>query len=114
MAPYKLRGASAVLSLETAWNKAKFPGIQTEEQMGRNLFVVSRRYPDLYEYLRERFASDSAVEVILDRRIAQRRQSNQAASAERRRADRRRRPEVETELETRSHAIITIPDSIDQ
>ncbi|HEY7519177.1 MAG TPA: hypothetical protein VIE36_12865 [Methylomirabilota bacterium] len=78
--------------------------------MGRNLFVVSRRYPDLYEYLRERFASDTAVEVILDRRIAQRRRAQAPHGVERRRGDRRGRPEVEVELQTRSHAIITIPD----
>lgn len=78
--------------------------------MGRNVFVVSRRYPDLYEYLRERFASDTAVEVILDRRVAQRRRTQAAVHSERRQSDRRRRPEVEIELETRSHAIITIPD----
>ena len=80
--------------------------------MGRNLFVVSRRYPDLYEYLRERFASDTAVEVILDRRVGQRRREQTTHRAERRRSDRRRRPEVEMELQTRSHAIITIPDPI--
>jgi hypothetical protein len=80
--------------------------------MGRNLFVVSRRYPDLYEYLRERFASDVAVEVILDRRIGARRRTHRTHQAERRQADRRRRPEVEMELQTRSHAIITIPDPI--
>ena len=51
------------------------PGSQTEERMARNVFVVSRRHPDLYEYLRERFATDQAVEVILDRRIGQRRGS---------------------------------------
>jgi hypothetical protein len=79
--------------------------------MGRNLFVVSRRHPDLYQYLRERFASDSAVEVILDRRVAQRRQQQATHEPERRRAERRRRPEVELELQTRSHAIITIPDT---
>ena len=81
--------------------------------MRRNLFVVSRRHPDLYEYLRERFASDTAVEVILDRRLAQRRQRQTPYDTERRRADRRRRPEVEMELQTRSHAIITIPDPLD-
>lgn len=79
--------------------------------MGRNLFVVSRRYPDLYEYLRERFASDSAVEVILDRRLSQRRQQQTPCDPDRRHAERRRRPEVEMELQTRSHAIITIPNS---
>jgi hypothetical protein len=86
------------------------PGSQTEERMARNVFVVSRRHPDLYEYLRERFASDQAVEVILDRRIGQRRRARRPPDTERRRADRRSRPEVEAELETRSHAIITISD----
>jgi hypothetical protein len=78
--------------------------------MGRNLFIVSRKHPDLYSYLRERFASDRDVEVILDRRVAQRRQRNVRSEADRRRGERRRRPEVELELQRRSHAIITIPD----
>jgi len=76
--------------------------------MARTLFVVSRRNPDLYQYLRERFASDPAVEVILDRRVAQRRQRRLPVDAERRRADRRQRPEVEAELQSHSHAIISI------
>lgn len=80
--------------------------------MGRTLFVVSRHHPDLYAYLRERFASDANVEVILDRRLRQRRQRSEAAAVERRRTDRRTRPEVEMELQTRSHAIVTIPDLI--
>jgi hypothetical protein len=91
-------------------NSMAVPGVQTEDQMARNLFVVSRRYPDLYEYLRERFASDSAVEVILDRRVGQRRKIQTGFEGERRRGDRRHRPEVEIELQSRSHAIITIPD----
>jgi hypothetical protein len=79
--------------------------------MGRNVFIVSRQHRDLYTYLRERFASDPAVEVILDRRFGQRRQHKAEVGAERRRADRRQRPEVEQELQTRSHAIITIEDT---
>jgi hypothetical protein len=78
--------------------------------MARTVFVVSRRHPDLYDYLRERFASDTAVEVVLDRRLADRRRRQSSYPAERRRGDRRRRPEVEVELQTRSHAIITLPD----
>jgi hypothetical protein len=78
--------------------------------MGRTVFVVSRQHPDLYAYLRERFANDAAVEVILDRRLGQRRQRAEERDVDRRRADRRARPEVELELQTRSHAIITIPE----
>ena len=78
--------------------------------MGRTLFIVSREHPDLYAYLRERFASDRGVEVVLDRRVAQRRRHDAAHQVERRRAERRTRPEVELELQSRSHAILTIPD----
>lgn len=78
--------------------------------MGRTLFIVSRQHPDLYAYLRERFASDTAVEVILDRRLGQRRQRDALSGVDRRLGDRRTRPEVENELKTRSHAIITIPE----
>ena len=78
--------------------------------MGRTLFIVSRQHSDLYAYLRERFASDHGVEVVLDRRVAQRRRRDAAYPVERRRAERRGRPEVELELQTRSHAILTIPD----
>jgi len=78
--------------------------------MGRTLFIVSRHHPDLYAYLRERFASDHSVEVVLDRRSAQRRRREQPYEIDRRQAERRRRPEVELELQIRSHAIITIPE----
>jgi hypothetical protein len=83
-----------------------------EEQMGRTLFIVSRHCRDLYAYLTERFATDSAVEVILDRRLLERRRERAPQDTERRRASRRRRPEIEMELQTRSHAILTLPDLV--
>lgn len=81
--------------------------------MGRTVFIVSRHHRDLYAYLSERFATDSAVEVILDRRLAERRQRAVPPVVERRGGDRRQRPEVEAELLTRSHAIITLPDLVE-
>lgn len=80
--------------------------------MERTLFIVSRRHRDLYTYLRERFATDTAVQVILDRRVQCRRRQPGPQDVERRRDDRRRRPEVEAELQARSHAILTLPDPI--
>ena len=68
----------------------------------RTLFIVARRHHDLYSYLRERFATDAAVEVILDRRT-------QSSTVHFGYANRRQRPEIEAELETRSHAILTLP-----
>jgi hypothetical protein len=70
----------------------------------RTLFIVSRRHLDLYSYLRERFATDPGVEVILDRRVAPT-TGNVGV------ADRRQRRDVEVELTTRSHAILTLPET---
>jgi hypothetical protein len=68
----------------------------------RTLFIVSRHHSDLFSYLRDRFAGDGAVEVILDRRTG-------VAKPDSDRANRRRHPEIEAELATRSHAILTLP-----
>jgi hypothetical protein len=71
----------------------------------RTLFIVSRRHPDLYEYLKERFANDDQVEVILDRRAGA---AARQPGAERGAEERRCHPEVDTELESRSHAVVTV------
>ena len=71
-----------------------------------HLFIVNRLHPDLYEDLRKRFASDTNVKVILDRRLGARRMRTAPAAAERRRAERRARPEVDQKLQTASHTMI--------
>jgi hypothetical protein len=78
--------------------------------MARHLFLVSRREARLYEYLIERFRDDANVEVILDRRQAERRQRASYDGHDRRRSDRRCRFEVDLELRIRSHVILTLPD----
>jgi hypothetical protein len=70
----------------------------------RTLYIVPRQHHELYLYLRERFANDSAVEVILDRRVAKR-----SSVLDDSLPNRRHHPEVEAELQTRSHAILTLP-----
>jgi hypothetical protein len=100
------------VSVRNPWESTAVPGIHTEEQMGRVVFVVSRDHRDLYAYLSERFSTDTAVEVVLDRRVAERRQRDAPHDVDRRRSDRRRRPEVDAELQVRSHAIITLPDVV--
>jgi hypothetical protein len=76
--------------------------------MPRRLIIVSRNHPDLYVYLRDRFAREGDVEVILDRRLVERRQVQVAASSERRRQGRRVRPDVDAQLRVRSHVIVTV------
>ena len=74
--------------------------------MPTHLFIVNRVHPDLYEDLRKRFASDTNVKVILDRRLGARRTRTAPAAAERRRAERRSRPEVDQKLQSASHTMI--------
>src|SRR5262249_56518909 len=69
------------------------------------LFVVARRGPELYGYLRARFADEAGVSVVLDRRVETRRRRMLPAAAERRRAERRARPEIDEQLRTTSLAI---------
>jgi hypothetical protein len=69
---------------------------------------VSRQHPDLYVYLRDRFAAEADVEVILDRRLAERRREQAAVSRERRRQDRRSRADIDMQLRARSHVIVTL------
>jgi hypothetical protein len=74
----------------------------------RYLFIVSRMHPDLFEYLREHFVDAPEVQVILDRRNGQRRQSSMLVMPERRRADRRTRPEIDARLASESHVFLTL------
>jgi len=80
--------------------------------MTRHLFILSRRVPELYSYLKERFAGDEAVEVILDRRYADASDIEPRAGGERGGVDRRCRPDADAELLTRSHTIVTISDAV--
>ncbi|HEV8614520.1 MAG TPA: hypothetical protein VGU22_03415 [Methylomirabilota bacterium] len=77
--------------------------------MARRLVVVSRQHPDLYVYLRDRFAPELDVEVILDRRLAERRRERVPAEIDRRYRGRRQRQDVDLQLRVRSHVIVELP-----
>ncbi len=55
----------------------------------RVTIIVPRTAPALYAYLKERFAEDATVSVIVDRRTRERRQKADTPTAERRRVERR-------------------------
>ncbi|HEU4370954.1 MAG TPA: hypothetical protein VFV05_22260 [Methylomirabilota bacterium] len=77
------------------------------------LFVVSRRQPDLYEYLVQQFGDEPEVTVLLDRRLAERRRTvaPRPSDAERRQADRRRNNDAAYELLTMGYTSVrTAPD----
>ena len=54
-----------------------------------HLVIVARPQVNLYEYLRQKFADDPNVQVVLDRRQAERRSETAATAADHRAADRR-------------------------
>jgi hypothetical protein len=57
--------------------------------MPHRLFIVARGNDRLYEDLRQQFAANPDVEVLIDRRYADRRQSQTSHNPERRSGDRR-------------------------
>jgi len=57
--------------------------------MAHRLFIVARGDDHLYEDLRQQFAANPDVEVLVDRRHAERRRSETSYDPERRRGDRR-------------------------
>lgn len=78
------------------------------------LFVVSRRQPDLYEYLVQQFGDEPDVTVLLDRRFTERRQpvAPRPADDDRRRADRRQNNDAAYELLTMGYtAVRATPDT---
>jgi hypothetical protein len=77
--------------------------------MARRLVVVSRQHPDLYVYLRDRFLAEADVEVILDRRLAERRRERVPTEIELRFRGRRQRQDVDLQLRVRSHVIVDLP-----
>jgi hypothetical protein len=62
--------------------------------MSRLLLIVSRAEPRKYTYLDYMYGSET-VEVIVDRRVSQRRQHTELTTTERRCANRRRRDVTE-------------------
>ena len=65
------------------------PEPETSERLERYLLIVAQDQSDLYEYLARSFVGDGKVEVLLDRRVGERRR--RAPEPERRREERRRR-----------------------
>ena len=84
-------------------------------QLGRSvLIVVPRTRVDLYQSLKRSFADDAKAEVVLDRRFKERRVTNGAHDRERRRADRRKRPDIDAQLKAdRWVTVPVVPPTVD-
>jgi hypothetical protein len=80
--------------------------------MPRFLFIVARQLPAVYEHLRQQFAEEPNVQVILDRRQTDRREPEPATPAgeERPPAERRQNPGVDDQIRTLGYAFVRLPD----
>jgi len=72
-----------------------------------DLFIISRDDPDLFDYLIRHFAGRPDVEVVLDRRVGERRRHDEPPPAERRKTGRRRRS-VDTDLAALGFAVVAL------
>jgi hypothetical protein len=74
----------------------------------RVVIVVARERLDLYTALREALGGLPGLEVLLDRRTADRRARLRATATERRAMDRRLRPEIDAALRARGIAVVRL------
>lgn len=75
----------------------------------RLVFVVSRDRMDLYDKLRQALIQEPDVDLILDRRAADRRRGDSAVDAERRGLQRRERLALDAEVRECGWAVVRIP-----
>ena len=78
--------------------------------MTRHYFIVARDQTGLCEYLIRQFKAEESVEVFLDRRSGRDRRVAEAAgeSVDRRSADRRHQPFVDTQLRSLGYAMFRV------
>ena len=74
------------------------------------LFIVSPRRPDLYEGFKHLLDAERGVEIVIDRRLGPRRRIEMPPplAAERRRLDRRRREQVDEEIEDYGWSVVRV------
>lgn len=80
--------------------------------MARFLYVAARDRRDIYERLKDDFAGQSDVQVLLDRRCRERRTVTLVPTANLRRGDRRRQRELDGELRTTGSFITAAADLV--
>jgi hypothetical protein len=75
--------------------------------MPRYLFIVAKEHPELCAHLEREFMGEDGVEVVLDRRRADRRRGSAAApDGDRRDTDRRSHPPIQQELAALNFALV--------
>jgi class 3 adenylate cyclase/tetratricopeptide (TPR) repeat protein len=100
--------ATAVVLFSDLGMRAWLDRTEPELRALGHLVIVARPNVNLYEYLRQKFADDPNVQVVLDRREGQERRPDGGASVERRAADRRRLA-IDSALRSRGLAVVIPP-----
>lgn len=85
------------------------PEVQPTGRGVRVLIIVARDQPDYLQSLRNYFAGDQDVEVVLDRRLWERRQWIRSYAPNRRGPDRRGQPRIESDPRARQLVIVRPP-----
>ena len=92
-----------------SWTEGPKHREDTNAQVAKQILVVARDRQKLYEYAKRAFSGNATVEVILDRRSAERRRSGDRSGApERRRGDRRLLLEVDNHLRALGWAVVRL------
>jgi hypothetical protein len=76
--------------------------------IARHLLVVARHRRELYEEIKRAFAGHETVQVILDRRVSERRQRKGTSVLNRRRHDRRSRSTIDEQLRTIGWSLVLL------
>ncbi len=74
----------------------------------RLLFIVGRERRLLYDSLQRTFDGDDTVQVVLDRRVGERRQQGSTPRTERRQSERRAQRESDARLHVRGYALVDV------
>ena len=92
-----------------SWTEGPKRREEANGQVAKQILVVARDRQKLYEYAKRAFSGNASVEVILDRRGAERRRSTDRSGApERRRGDRRLMNEIDNHLRALGWAVVRL------
>ena len=79
-----------------------------ELAIAKHLLVVARHRRELYEEIKRAFAGHESVQVILDRRVSQRREKKGQPMLDRRRNERRSRSVIDEQLRTIGWSLVLL------
>ena len=79
-----------------------------ELAIAKHLLVVARHRRELYEEIKRAFAGHESVQVILDRRVNQRREKKGQPMLDRRRTERRSRSAIDDQLRTIGWSLVLL------